>query len=195
MAVADRIGRRAVLMGVSTGGTLALWAASRPEWSERIDAVAILSPNLGPKDPRADLLLWPWGRQLARLVIGPRRSWVPANDRQALYWTTEYPSKALLPMMALVDMVRDIDAASLTAPVLTLYAAGDQVVDVERYEPWFAGPPPARWTGAEISGSGDPDQHILAGDILSPVTTDEVRERIVTFVRETVPEARETSDS
>ena len=124
MAVAAALGDRVVLLGTSTGGTLALWAATRPQWQEQIQAVVVISPNLGPRDTRSAMLLWPWGGSLAQAVVGPERSWEPRNPDQARFWTTRYPTEALLPMMALVDMVSGVSSAELGAPVLNLYSLG-----------------------------------------------------------------------
>ena len=183
LAVADRIAERTVLIGTSTGGTLAVWAASRPEFEAQVAAAAVISPNFGPKDARAEVLLWPWGGLLARLVQGPTRRWEPLNAEQARFWTTEYPTRALLPMMALVRMARDIDPDALEVPVLSLYSPDDQVISPERILAWSARAPAGRWRSVIVEGSGDPDQHVLAGDILSPSTTSVVRDHMVDFFR------------
>ena len=182
LAVAEALGDAAVIMGTSTGGTLALWAATREEWAQRIGGVVVMSPNLGVRDPRSSMLLWPWGGSLAQALIGSERSWEPSSEEQGTYWTTRYPTKALLPMMALVDMVRSVPASSLTAPVLNLYAADDRVVSPDQTDAWASGLDPSRWRSTEIVGAQDPDQHILAGDIMSPGTTQRVHEVIMEFL-------------
>jgi alpha-beta hydrolase superfamily lysophospholipase len=182
VAVGGRIGERIVLMGTSTGGTLALWTAARVETRGRIAAVVLISPNLGLVDPAAPLLLWPWGGTLARLIVGPERCFEAQNAEHGRHWTTCYPTEALLPMMALVDLVRSLDAGAVTAPTLVFYASGDRVVDPAATDRVMA-----RLTGGSarmtvVEGAGDQDQHVLAGAVLSPQTTADVRRRVVDFL-------------
>jgi len=184
VAVGARIGRRVVVIGTSTGGTLALWAAARPEAAGRIEALVLISPNLGLHDRTARMLTWPWGGVLARAAVGPERCFEPESPEQALHWTVCYPTSALLPMMALVDHVRSLDLAAIRAPTLLLYAPDDQVVDAEestRVLAALGGHGPSAYV---VEGPGDPAAHVVAGSIMSPGTTDAVRERIVRFLRD-----------
>ena len=68
VAVASRIGRRIVLIGTSTGGTLATWTAARPEVRDRLAALILVSPNFQPKDRNSRIFLQPWGEKIASLV-------------------------------------------------------------------------------------------------------------------------------
>ncbi len=132
MAVGARVGERVILMGTSTGGTLALWLAAQERWRDRIAGVILISPNLGPRDRTAEVLLWPWGGTIARLVMGSERAFTPRNEEQARFWTERYPVKALLPMMGLVKLVREQDPAGIRAPTLVAYSTQDRVVDASR---------------------------------------------------------------
>jgi len=176
------IGERVVLMGTSTGGTLALWAASREEARERIAALVLVSPNLGLQDPAAGFLVWPWGGAIARMVVGPERCFEPANPEHARHWTTCYPVEALLPMAALVQHVRSLGRGAVSAPALVVYSPNDQLVDPSKTEPVMTriSREPAQMY--VVQGSGDPEQHVVAGAILSPQTTGDVRQRIRTFL-------------
>lgn len=182
MAVASRLGSRILLIGGSHGGTLAIWTAAQERWHDRLGAVVLLAPNLGPRDPRADILLWPWGGVLARLVVGPERCFEPANEEQARHWTTCYPTKALLPMMALADHVRNMDLERVTAPLLVLHHPDDQVVDPAAIRDAFPRFGSAVKVLEVVEGTMDPGRHVLAGDFLSPGSTDEVVERILGFL-------------
>lgn len=182
VAVGGRIGERVVLLGTSTGGTLALWAAAQPEAAERVAALVLISPNLGVRDRSSRVLTWPWGGVLARVVVGPERCFEPETPEQALHWTVCYPTRALLPMMALVEHVRSMDLERVRAPTLLVYSPNDQVVDARetaRLLGALGGGGPAVHV---VEGSGDPAEHVIAGSIMSPGTTDEVRERILEFL-------------
>ena len=184
VAIGARIGERVVLVGTSTGGTLALWAAARPEGAERVAALVLVSPNLGLRDRSAALLTWPWGGLIARGVLGAQRCFEPVNAAQALHWTTCYPTRALLPMAALVAHVGALDLGAVRMPTLVVYSRRDAVVDpavTERVLAALGGRGP---TDFEVDDSGDPANHVIAGAILSPGTTDRVRARIVAFLDE-----------
>lgn len=184
VALGARIGERIVLVGTSTGGTLATWAATRAEARERIAALVLISPNFGVQDPAAPVLLWPWGGWIARAIVGPERCFEPKNDRQERHWTTCYPTEALLPMMALVSHVRSLEPGAVRVPSLVVYALGDQVVDPAATERAME-----RLSGGTadlhvLEGSGDPEQHVIAGEIMSPETTDAVRRAVLVFLED-----------
>lgn len=182
MAVAERLGERVVVMGTSTGGSMALWLAARPEVRERIDALVLISPNLGLPDPRARMLLWPWGGALARLVQGRERSWEPLNELQARYWTTRYPTEALLPLMAAVRRVEETDFRDIAVPVWIAYDRNDSVVDPLVTEARF-GEFSSPWKvlrAVDVPEGGDP--HVLAGDIVNPELTAVLLPEILDFL-------------
>jgi len=184
VAVGARIGQRVVVIGTSTGGTLALWAAGQPEAADRIAALVLISPNLGPRDRAARVLTWPWGGLVARTVAGPERCFEAASAEQERHWTVCYPTRALLPMMALVEHVRAMDLRDIRVPTLLVYSTGDRVVDAgetQRLLATGAGSGPQVYV---VEGSGDPQQHVIAGSIMSPGTTGAVRERVMGFLED-----------
>jgi alpha-beta hydrolase superfamily lysophospholipase len=193
MAVGARLGERVILVGTSTGGTLAAWAAAASRRRDRLAAVVLVSPNFGPLDRRAEMLLLPWGGMLARLIEGPEHCWTPANAGQARHWTTCYPTRALLSMMALVEHVRRADLSRVTAPTLVLYSPEDEVVDpaaILRYVARFGAPVRDE---VQITGVEEPGRHVLAGDIVSPGTTDTVAAEVLAFLRRQLPPPDSTS--
>jgi esterase/lipase len=172
VAIGGRIGGRVVLIGTSTGGTLATWAATRPEVKPRLGALLLVSPNFRVKDRSSRVLLWPWGGLIARAILGPERCFEAENLEQERHWTTCYPTSALLPMMALVEHVRTSDLGGIETPVFLAYSPEDQVVDpseTERLFPTFGSSSKVLHVVRDV---GDPASHVLAGDILSPATTD-----------------------
>ncbi len=182
--VGKRLGRQVVLMGVSTGGTLATWQAAQgdPGGGPEIGALVLLSPNFGPADRRTTILTWPWGAQLAELLVGKTRSWQPINEAHGQYWTHSYPVRALVLMMGVVKLARSLDLATIKVPTLIVYSPDDKTVDPQAIIAAF------QEIGAEkkklfpYRGAGDPDQHVLAGDILSPDSTEPVARSIVEFL-------------
>ena len=73
LAVARRLGNRIILVGTSTGGTLATWLAD-DAGPEALEAVVLISPNFGPVDRSSNILRWPLGLEIATLVVGHQLS-------------------------------------------------------------------------------------------------------------------------
>jgi pimeloyl-ACP methyl ester carboxylesterase len=174
LVVGERIGERVVLVGTSTGGTLATWLAARPEGRSRTAALVLVSPNFHPRDHSSRILLYPWGTQIARAVLGPERCFRPENERQERHWTTCYPTSALATMMALVERVRTLDLSTVAAPTLVLYSPADGVVDPAETERAVRRMTGTTVTVNVVASTSDPAHHVLAGDIVSPASTDEV---------------------
>jgi len=186
LAIGRRLGERVLVVGTSTGGTLALWLTQRPG-SESIAAQLLVSPNFGPRDGKADLLAGPWGEQLQRALIGEEYRWQPANPQQAKYWTWRYPARALVPMMALVRQVRGSPLETIEVPTLVVYSPQDQVVSPARIEEAYARlTMPARRLHA-VAQSEDRGRHVLAGDILAPSGTAPLLATMLSFVADLPP--------
>mgnify|MGYP003328151283 CR=1 FL=1 len=188
VAVASRIGRRIVLIGTSTGGTLATWIAARPEVRDRLAAMILVSPNFQPKDRNSRIFLQPWGEQIASLVVGSERCWEPLSEAQQRHWTTCYPISAVTPMMALVERVRTMDLTAVTTPMLVLYSSADEVVDADETTARLATMTSASIRTSDVPSTTDPSHHVLAGDIVSPESTDDVRRLMADFLREQLAE-------
>ncbi len=181
LAVGRALGRRVIVLGTSTGGTLAVWLAARPEARDAVEALALVSPNFGVADPRGALLTGPWGRQIAELTVGEYREWTPESEARRRYWTWRYPTRALLPMGALVDVVSALPADAVIAPALVFYSLHDPTLDVAHIATWVEASERRR---AVVFDSDLPGaNHVLAGDILAPQRTGPMAEQIAAFVR------------
>ena len=108
---------------------------------------------------------------IERLIVGERRSFDPRNDLHRQFWTYEYPSAALLPMAALVDLANAADPRSITIPSLFVYSPLDQVI-----RPELVKAKAGNWGGPattiEVTDDGDQSHHVIAGAALSPSTTE-----------------------
>ena len=169
-----------LLVGCSTGATLATWlAAHHPE---QVQALVLMSPNYGVRNPAARVLSWPWANRIVPLVEGPYRQFQVHNEAQGRYWTWRYPSTVLVEMQALVDATTGSDLSQVQAPTLVIASHDDQVVDPAAVEATVArlGSRPLRMEW--FTGDGDTSHHVLAGDVLSPGSTDAVRDLVLGFV-------------
>lgn len=182
LQIAHLLGERVLVIGNSTGATLGAWLAQREE-GRQVDAWVWISPNFGPRNRWAELINWPWGRQLARLIEGPEQNDAPRNALKARFWTHRYPTEGLFPMMALVQQARESALESIKTPTLMLLSPRDSVIDVEAARRAFARLGSAAKQLAEVDYSESLNQHVLAGDIEAPAATQPMAQQIVAFTR------------
>lgn len=182
--IAALLGERTLIIATSTGATLAAWAMSQPEWAVRVGGAVLLAPNFRIRGRGAFLLTAPLARLSARLILGRRRSFAPLNALHAAFWTTEYPVSALLPMASLVAQARALPFEAIPIPVLLIQSAADRVVDARQTSAVAT-----RWGGPatvlDPGEVGDPHNHVVAGDALSPETTAGLSELIVDWFNKT----------
>jgi pimeloyl-ACP methyl ester carboxylesterase len=103
LAIGKRLGEKVILMGTSTGGTLALQLAAA--YPDDVAALVLLSPNIAINDPNAWLLNNHWGLQVAHLVTGSDYI-VSKDDYGPLYkqyWYTKYRSEAAVALEELLE--------------------------------------------------------------------------------------------
>lgn len=188
LQIGQRLGKRVVVIGTSTGATLATWLALQHD-STNVLAYIMVSPNFAPKDPAASVLTWPWSKHFVPLLLGPEHEWQPRNAEQARYWTHRYPIQALLPMMALVKYVREQPLEQISTPILTIYSPDDQVVSPIEVETAFHRFGSAHKQLLALEDTQDAAHHVLAGDILSPQDTPRVQAAILRFLANLPPQS------
>jgi esterase/lipase len=119
-AIGKQLGNKVILMGTSTGGTLALQlAANYPE----IAGLVLLSPNIAINDPNAWITNNPWGLQIARLVKGGKMNIVPnKTETYKKYWNDQYRLEAVAELEELLEtaMTKE-NFQKIKQPLLTLY--------------------------------------------------------------------------
>jgi alpha-beta hydrolase superfamily lysophospholipase len=186
LEVASQLGDSLVIIGTSTGGTLATWLATHPTYGARVHRLVLISPNFGVADGTAELLTAPWAEVVLSRML-PWREWAPRSPEQGRYWTTRYPSAALFPMQALVEVVRARPLAGFRVPTLLFVHANDHVVDAARTAAWVARlraeSPAARVTEVAVVPKEGEDGHVVVGRILAPSQVMGFRDEIVRFVR------------
>lgn len=182
LQIGQLLGDKVLVISCSTGSTLATWLALRPQ-GRSIAAQVFISPNFGPRDKRSEIINGPWGRQIALALQGEMRGWTPQDAREANAWTTRYPTRALFPMMALVEQVRDSDMAAFQTPLLVLYSEQDKTVDPQRTRDVFERIASSQKKAIVVDYSESAGQHVLAGDIRAPKATAPMVASIVGWVR------------
>ncbi|MES2328300.1 MAG: alpha/beta hydrolase [Bacteroidota bacterium] len=124
-AIGKQLGNKVILMGTSTGGTLALQlAAAYPE----VAGLVLYSPNIAINDPNAWLSNNPWGLQIARLVKGSKLNTAKNDTPQyKQYWNKQYRLEAVVQLEELLETTMNTTTfASVKQPTLTLYYYKDE---------------------------------------------------------------------
>lgn len=183
LAAAKAVGEEVIVLSTSTGGTLVALALLDPVMREGVKGVVFVSPNFGINDPMAWVLTLPAARQFVPLIAGDQRAWGAVNALQEKYWSTRYPTVAVLPMAALVKEAWRRDYQAVTVPALFHYDRGDQVVEAAQTERFLQG-----WGGA-VSQVVLPDEavveesrHVIMGDIVAPAQTEAAIDMILNWV-------------
>ncbi len=179
--IGKRLGEKVIVIGTSTGGTLATWHAMQPG-SDEVEAYILISPCYKPRDPNSEILTWPWGYQLATLVRGPEYQWTVQNPQQARFWTMRHPTRALLTPVNLFKLVRKSKLETVKKPVLVIYSPNDQTVDPQEVERAYTRFGSAVKRIVPITDSQNPESHVLAGDILAPDDTGRIAGIILEFI-------------
>ena len=182
MAIGKQLGERVVVMGTSTGGTLATWLAMQPDAVDFLEAVVLISPNYWPRAEMVGLLLWPYGEMLGKAVEGEYVEWEPKNEAHGTYWTNRYPVGAAVEMMRLVKYVNKLDLTTMNTPTLVIYSPDDQVVDPEFITSTYEEIGSSNKKIIALEDIESENNHVLAGDILSPSDTRRVTDHIDAFI-------------
>ncbi|MCA6480998.1 MAG: alpha/beta hydrolase [Chitinophagaceae bacterium] len=169
-AIGKKLGKKVILMGTSTGGTVALQlAAAFPE----IAGIILYSPNISINDPNAWLLNNPWGLQIARLVKGSNFNTAGQDDSTyKKYWNHTYRLEATVQLQELLETTMvPATFGAVRQPVLALYyfkdeSNQDKVVKVSAIQKMMQelGTPDSLKRSVAMANAGN---HVLASPIVS----------------------------
>ena len=126
LAIGKQLGNKVILMGTSTGGSLALKLAA--EYKD-VFALILLSPNIEINDSNAWILNNPWGLQLARLILGS--DYIESSDKRPIYkqyWSSKYRIEAAVALQEFLEStMTEKTFRKVSQPVLMLYYFKDEV--------------------------------------------------------------------
>jgi len=141
LAVGKILGKKVILMGTSTGCTLALaLAAEHPE----LAALVLYAPNIRINHPLDFVATLPWGLQIIRQVEGGLYHTIqnPTAEKEQ-YWTTKYRLEAPVQMQKLLETAMVPETFNkITVPVFSGFyykneAEQDPVVSVAAMHQMF----------------------------------------------------------
>ena len=170
LAIGKQIGNKVILMGTSTGASLALkLAAEYPD----VHALVLLSPNIEINDSNAWILNNPWGLQLARMILGSE--YIESTDQRPIYkqyWSARYRIEAAVALQELLETTMTEETfKKVTQPLLMLYYYKDEIhqdstVRVSAMKEMFAqlGTPAEKKRAVAMPNTG---HHVIASYIKS----------------------------
>jgi len=126
LSIGKALGEKVIVMGTSTGGTLALKLAAA--FPNDVFAVINMSPNIAINDNLAFLANNHWGLQLARLAQnGKFKESKAANPAEDQYWHNKYRLEAVVQLEHLLEStMTPATFAQIHQPVLNLYYYKDE---------------------------------------------------------------------
>ncbi len=168
--IGKKLGKKVIIVGTSTGGTLALkLAATYPE----INSLVLMSPNIAINDDKAWLLNNPWGLQIARKVTGSDERMIEGKTSEyKKYWYTNYRLESVVELEELLENTMTTKLfAQVKQPVLMLYyykneKEQDPVVKVDAMLKMFneLGTPTALKQKVDLPNTGN---HVIGSSITS----------------------------
>lgn len=123
-SIGRQLGKKVILMGTSTGGTLALkLAAEYPD----IAGLILYSPNIAINDGAAWVLNNHWGLQVARLVKGKYNTSEDTRPLYKQYWNYSYRMEATVELEELLETTMKTSLfEKVKQPVLMMYYYKDE---------------------------------------------------------------------
>jgi esterase/lipase len=120
LAIAKQLGDKVILVGTSTGSTLALKLAA--DYPQDVYALINLSPNIAINNGAAFLLNNPWGLYIARAVMGGKYRVTGATEEHARYWNKKYRLESAVELQEFIERTMTEETfKKITQPSLTLY--------------------------------------------------------------------------
>ena len=141
IAIGQILGDEVIIMGSSTGCTLGIYLAA--ENPTAIHSLMLYSPNIDLYTSSAEILTWPWGLQVGRLVAGKYRYLDHLKGEKRQYWTTTYRLEGGQSLKFLIDetMTKEV-FEKIDLPVFLGYyykdeEAMDKIVSIPEMKRFF----------------------------------------------------------
>ena len=177
IAIGKAIGEKLILISLSTGTTLvSMILAEQPNVA---DVLINMAPNFNPADPAAQLIVGPWGASLPSIVIGTYNKGKPKNELHDKFSTQNYHTNSLVTMMLAVQASNEGDYSQVQTPTLWLYSEKDKTVSIDAMKEIID-----RWGSPmnEVLTVDKADGHVITGEIMSPASTKDVEQMVISFV-------------
>jgi esterase/lipase len=180
--LATRLGEKVIIVGVSTGCTVATWLLNNPSHADKVHACLFLSPNFRIRSPLGFLLTWPLSKHWIHLILGRHHEWEPMSDAQAAAWTSRYSTLALIEMQKTVDFAQELDFGQFKIPLAMMYMENDGTIHppsaIQVFNRWAANHKEL----IRVDLDGETEEHVFVGEITAPHRLDWCFERLNSFL-------------
>lgn len=121
LEIGRKLGKKVIIIGTSTGGTLALKLAAM--YPQKVNSLILISPNIAINDKLAFLLNQPWGLEISRMVMGGNERIIGGKSEEyKKYWYTKYRLESVVQLQELVATTMNRETfAQVRQPTLLLY--------------------------------------------------------------------------
>lgn len=171
--IAQELGDDVIVMGTSTGATLAAYlAAHNPEI---IDGLLFFAPNIDVSDPRSWLLTQPWGTELAILLEGEQFEHKDHKPAFYDYWYGAFQTTSLVELKSLIQHTMTKETFSkIKQPVFINYyylddENKDDVISVDRIQEFYEQVGTSK-NKKVLQTSPQSGHHVT----ISPITSDDI---------------------
>jgi len=171
LAVARNMGKKVIIVGTSTGGTLALRLAR--DFQDMVYALILYSPNVRVANKAIWITARPWGLSIARMIMGGEHRVLEPDPETDAYWYSKYRVEGLVYLQQLVEATMKASVfEEVTQPAFIGYyykddENQDQTVSVEAIL-WMAenlGTPDEKKSLVAFPDAG---AHVIACSLTNP---------------------------
>lgn len=140
LELAKKLGDKVIVMASSTGATLATILASQ---GADIHALILYSPNIDLENKTSNIAVYPWGRQMAQLVLGGSYYKVKYTPEAAKYWNEIYHINGIFVVKSLIRTFMNRETfEGISIPVFAGYyykndQECDKVISIRRIREFF----------------------------------------------------------
>ncbi|MGC3947267.1 MAG: alpha/beta hydrolase [Chryseolinea sp.] len=125
LQIGKQLGEKVILMGTSTGASLALMLAA--QYPDDVYALINLSPNIEINNGAAFVANNPWGLQISRMVMGGDYYNGGGSEEEGKYWNKRYRLEAVGQLQELMETSMNKKLFQrVKQPSLTLYYYKDE---------------------------------------------------------------------
>jgi pimeloyl-ACP methyl ester carboxylesterase len=187
LLIAQALGDEVIVMGTSTGATLALMLAA--DYPEMVETLILLSPNIFIDKLSACVLTKPWGLQIARIIGGDGgkyRILTHESEADDKYWYQRYRWEGVVYLQQLLEENMHPKLFSkITQPIFLGYyykneKEQDNVVDVPAMLEMYSQVKTPEHLKRKVAFP-DANNHVIACEAKSE-SINEVQQEIIDFI-------------
>jgi len=125
LMLARSLGKKVIVMGCSTGGTLSLKLAA--DYPDLVEALILYAPLIRMTNKASWLLARPFGLQIGRMVMGGKYRVFEPNPKTDPYWYPKYRVEGIVQLRILMETTMKAKTfKAVTRPVFVGYYYRDE---------------------------------------------------------------------